>query len=175
MVPLRLRRYRPDDRAACLSLFEGNIPDSFFPSEIPQFLEFLDWLPGPYLVMESENRLVACGGLAEHPAYATLCWGMVARDHQRQGIGRFLLQARLALAACMPSVRQVHMNTSQRTAPFFAKEGFRTLRVTRNGYAPGLDRHDMELRLGTAVREKIKGYLTAWQATGRGMDLLKPL
>jgi hypothetical protein len=163
---LRLRRYRPEDRAACLALFEGNIPGSFFPHEIPSFLEFLDYFTGPYLVVEEGGDVVACGGLAEHPEHATLCWGMVARDRQRQGIGRFLLRARLALAACMPDVRQVIMNTSQQTAPFFAKEGFETRRVTLHSYGPGQHRYDMELRLGASARKKIGSYLSALQAAG---------
>src|SRR5881409_3303673 len=73
MNHLQLRRYRREDRAACLALFEGNIPDSFLPHEIPLFMEFLDWFTGPYLVMEEAGTgLVACGGLAEHAEHATL-------------------------------------------------------------------------------------------------------
>jgi hypothetical protein len=174
MNQLRLRRYCRDDRSACLSLFEGNIPDSFFPHEIPAFVGFLDYLPGPYLVVEDGSRtLVACGGLAEHPDHATLCWGIVARGRQRQGIGRFLLRARLALAACIPGVKRVDLNTSQRTAAFFAKEGFETLQVTHNGYGPGLDRHDMELRLTAARRQQMCGFLVQLQAAGQPLDLVK--
>ena len=135
MNPLHLRRYRRDDRSACLALFEGNIPGSFFPYEIPAFLDFLDCFTGPYLVVEEAGGVVACGGLAEHPECLTLCWGMVARDRQRQGIGRLLLRARLALAVAIPRARQVILNTTQLTAPFFAKEGFQTRRVTPNAYA----------------------------------------
>jgi hypothetical protein len=172
MNHLQLRRYRREDRASCLALFEGNIPDSFFPHEIPGFLEFLDNFTGPYLVVEQAGGgVVACGGLAEHHEYATLCWGMVARARQRQGIGRFLLRARLALAACIPGARRIYMNTSQGTAPFFAKEGFETRRVTLHSYGPGQHRHDMELRLGKATRQKITRYLATLQAAGHRLEL----
>jgi GNAT superfamily N-acetyltransferase len=155
-----LRRYRREDRTACLLLFEGNIPGSFFPFEIPGFLEFLDCLPGPYLVVEEVGgRLIGCGGLAEHEDVATLCWGMVAQDRQKQGIGRFLLRARLTLATSNPRIRVVNLNTTQLTAPFFAREGFLTRKVTLNSYRPGLHRHDMELKLDAAGREKISGYV----------------
>jgi hypothetical protein len=170
MNPLHLRRYRPADRAACLRLFEGNIPGSFLPYEIPVFLEFLDCFPGPYLVVEAGGALVACGGLAEHAEHITLCWGLVGRDSQRQGIGRFLLQARLALAVCIPGARQVHLNTSQHTAPFFASAGFQTQRVTLNSYAAGLHRHDMVLRLGPATRQKITKQLASLQAAGHRLE-----
>ena len=57
MTPLLVRRYRRDDRQACLELFEGNIPDSFFPHEIPKFMEFLDCFCGPYLVVEESGNV----------------------------------------------------------------------------------------------------------------------
>ncbi len=171
MTPLLVRRYRRDDRQACLALFEGNIPDSFFPHEIPKFMEFLDCFCGPYLVVEESGNLVGCGGLADHPDDLTLCWGMVARTRQRQGVGRLLLQVRLALADRIPGGRLVRLNTSQRTAPFFEKEGFVTRLVSPNGYGPGLDRHDMELRLGPAARQKIAAYAPAWQAAGHCVEM----
>jgi GNAT superfamily N-acetyltransferase len=166
MSQLRLRRYRREDRAACVSLFEGNIPGSFLPHEIPVFVEFLDTFTGAYLVVEEAGSVLACGGLAEHADHVTLCWGMVARERQRQGIGRLLLQARLGLAGCSPGVRRIHMNTSQRSAPFFAKEGFQTRRVTLHSYAPGLHRHDMELLVGPATRNKLSLYLVGLQEAG---------
>jgi hypothetical protein len=172
MNHLHLRRFRREDRPACLALFEGNIPDSFFPHEIPGFLEFLDCLPGPYVVVEEGGDLVACGGLAEHAQCVTLCWGMVARARQHQGIGRILLHVRLALAVCIPGARRVNMNTSQRTAPFFAKHGFETRRVTLNSYGPGLHRHDMELRLGTEARQQINRNVAALQAGGHRLEVV---
>lgn len=160
MNPLHVRGYRREDRGACLRLFEGNIPESFLPHEIPIFAEFLDCFTGQYLVVEeADGKLVACGGVAEHADHATLCWGLVARDRQRQGIGRRLLRARLVLAASCPGVSRVILNTSQWTAPFFEREGFRTHQVTANAYAPGLHRHDMTLRLLPATRQKIAGYV----------------
>jgi GNAT superfamily N-acetyltransferase len=167
MDPLRLRPYRREDRAACQQLFEGNIPGSFFPHEIPLFMEFLDWFNGPYLVVEETGgAIVACGGLAEHAGFVTLCWGMVARTSQRLGIGRVLLQARLALVLDKPWVRHVSINTTNKIAPFFEKEGFTTRLVTPSFYAPGIDRHDMELRLGPEVRQRIGASFEALKAAG---------
>jgi GNAT superfamily N-acetyltransferase len=173
MDQLHLRRYCKDDRAACLTLFESNIPDSFLPHEIPGLLDFLDCFTGPYLVAEEAGgRILGCGGMAEYPDYVTLCWGMVARARQRQGIGRVLLRTRLALAACIPGVRRVSLNTSQRTAPFFEKEGFQTRRVTPHFYGSGLHRHDMELRLSPIVRQEIGRHLTAMQEAGHRLAVI---
>lgn len=171
MTSLHLRRYGREDRGGCLLLFEGNIPGSFFPHEIPGFMEFLDSFTGPYLVVkDAANNLVACGGVAGQRDCVTLCWGMVARDRQRQGIGRCLLRARLALAAASPGVRLVNMNTAQRTALFFEREGFTTRQVTANGYGPGVHRHDMELRLMAGVRQQIVGYAEALRRDGHWLD-----
>jgi hypothetical protein len=38
-------------------------------------------------------------------------------------------------------------DTSQRSSAFFERFGFETRFVTPAGYGPGLDRHEMELRL----------------------------
>jgi hypothetical protein len=64
-APLFVRRYLPDDRAACLALFASNVPSSFLVEEEPMFADFLDQMPGPYLVVEdTAGRLIACGGVA---------------------------------------------------------------------------------------------------------------
>ena len=172
MNPLHLRRYRPDDRMSCLLLFEGNIPGYFLPHEIPAFMEFLDTFKGPYLVVEDQDRqLLGCGGMAEDPDFVTLCWGLVAGNRQRQGVGRLLLRARLALAVINPMVRFAYLNTSQRTEGFFAREGFKTRRVVEEGYGPGLHRHDMELRLDDAVRARLGGFFAELQAAGHRMEM----
>lgn len=40
-------------------------------------------------------------------------------------------------------VTQVALDTSQHTAPFYARPDFREVRRTPSGYGPGLDRVDM--------------------------------
>jgi ribosomal protein S18 acetylase RimI-like enzyme len=159
------RPYLTADRDACLRLFESNIPGSFLAHEIPDFLDYLERMPGPYLVCEQEGGgIVACGGLARRagrPGKVVLCWGMVDREHQGRGIGRLLLRARLALALTVPATGRITMNTTQHTAPFFEKEGLRTVRVRKNFFAPGLHRHDMELVLDQETRERISRYACA--------------
>src|SRR5262245_48276199 len=151
-----LRPYVATDRAACLRLFRSNIPDSFRDEEVTGFLDFIDRLPGQYLVCEeSASGIVACGGLACEAGTVTLCWGIVEKAHQGKGIGRLLLRARLAIAAELDGAERIVMNTSQHTAGFFEKEGLRTVKVQENYYASGLHRHDMELALDEAARRRI--------------------
>ena len=149
--PISVRDYVAADRDACLRLFGGNVPDFFAEVERPEYCDFLDALPGPYFVVEDEqHRVIACGGYAIEPdtGRADLCWGMVKRELQGRGIGRFLLQERLRRMLRAPEVTAVHLDTSQRTRGYYERIGFRVLRVTPNGYAPGLDRCDMRLETG---------------------------
>lgn len=147
---MRTRDYRPDDRDACLGIFESNVPEYFRSFEREPFEDYLDDLPGPYLVLEDPaDGIVACGGYAV-PAGSTsadLCWGMVARHRQGTGLGRRLTEARLARIRNEPEVREVRLSTSPRTRGFYERLGFVTVRVMRDGFAPGLDRCEMRLSL----------------------------
>jgi ribosomal protein S18 acetylase RimI-like enzyme len=148
---LTARPYRRDDRAACLALFDGNTPRFFDESERAGFAGFLDdqALRWPYQVIEQGGRVVACGGHAVEPdgISVALCWGMVENGLHGQGVGRALTEARIAAARATPGIRRVILNTSQHTQGFYARFGFVAETVTPDGYAPGIDRWDMALKL----------------------------
>jgi ribosomal protein S18 acetylase RimI-like enzyme len=150
MTDARIRGYAPADRAACLTLFDGNMPTFFAPDERAEFAAFLDaqatdWA---FRIVERGGAIVACGGhrVAADGETAGFCWGMVDRRLHRTGLGRILTQARLDAARATPGVRQVRLDTSQQTQGFYARFGFVVERVVPDGYAPGLDRVDMLLR-----------------------------
>lgn len=151
-----LRPYTPADRSACLTLFESNMPGSFLPHERNEFIAWLDVLEREaaeehieYSVLEDTGQIVACGGIwwgskPERPA--GFAWGMVALDLQRRGYGSLLVRARLERLRAL-GVPEVHLDTTQHTAPYYARFGFRELGRTPDGYGPGMDRVDMALRL----------------------------
>lgn len=147
---MAIRLYSDNDRAACAALFDGNTPAFFAHDERAQFLDFLDDLPGPYLVLEADGQIVACGGWArekEQPDRAALCWGMVGRQFQGHGFGAALLVARLEQIRADTSIKDVRIDTSQKVAGFFAKYGFVPGTIVPDFYAPGLDKWEMCLRL----------------------------
>ena len=148
--PLTIRLYDPADRAACLQIFDSNVPRYFRDEERTAFCTFLDELPGPYFVLlEDHHTLVGCGGYALRPeaGVADLCWGMVRQDRHGNGLGRALAEARLEAIVKDPRANAVALNTSQHTVPFYERVGFRTINVLKDGYAPGLDRCDMRMEL----------------------------
>jgi hypothetical protein len=155
-----------------MALFESNVPSSFLEEERSMFGEFLDPLPGPYFVVEdSAGHPVGCGGLASRDGEeATLCWGMVDFQRHKEGVGRVLLRVRLAVAARMPGISRVGMNTSNETAPFFEREGLRTVKVTENYFRPGLHRHDMVCELDATRRAEIEARLSAMLALGHSLE-----
>ncbi len=144
-----LRPYLPTDRAACLGVFESNVPEYFDPAEQTGFESFLDNPDCPYFVMEHDESIVGCGGyaLGQQNGLASMVWGMVRRDSHKLGLGRFLLLYRLREIGKASGIEMVRLDTSQKAEPFFRKQGFKATGVVKNGYGPGLDRVEMVMKL----------------------------
>jgi N-acetylglutamate synthase-like GNAT family acetyltransferase len=118
-----LRIFTPGDRAACLALFDENIPAFFAAEERIAYERWLDAPEGSYFVMEHEGRTVACGGVAlENPQLASLTWLIVAAGLQRQGLGRFLVF--YGLKSLPPNVTHIRLTTIPAVTGFFEKLGF---------------------------------------------------
>lgn len=155
MKDITFRPFAADDFDACLAMFYSNVPTFFAPEERADFCQFLESLnteDRPYLVLVRNGSVVACGGLALEPEKqrASLAWGMVDRAFHGQGLGTGLTLARLELARAIPGIAELIMDTSQHTHGFYEKFGFTVSKVTPDGFAPGLDRWDMALRLAEA-------------------------
>ncbi len=148
---VRLRPWRAQDRALGLMLFDSNTPRYFAEVEKADFLAFIDDLPGPYFVLEStDGEALGCGGYAgqgETMSVAALCWGMVRRDLHGRRLGERLLAERLTRIAAEPGFETVIIETTQHSRGFFARYGFVEAACTPDGFAPGMDRVDMTLRL----------------------------
>jgi len=148
---MRIRPYETDDRDACLALIRSNTPEHFVPSDEEAFGRFLDDLPGPYFVVEDPyGGVIACGGMAqeEEPSLATLCWGIVAAEEQRKGVGTALLEHRLReFLPRHPEIERVQVNTTQKVQGFYERHGFRAREIRQEAYGPGLDHVRMERQL----------------------------
>ncbi|MBI1784504.1 GNAT family N-acetyltransferase [Candidatus Sumerlaeota bacterium] len=147
------REYAKEDRDACIAIFKSLTPHYFKAGEMKEFADFLDRVDHDrtrYVVIENANKkIIACGGVMidRQNGVASLCWEMVHQEHQRQGIGSFMLQARLGWLRDYPELTHVIASASAHSAKFFEKEGFETFHVQKDYFGNGLDLLDMKYRL----------------------------
>ncbi len=164
---MRLRPYTPADREACLAIFDSSCPKFVAQEERAMFERWLENPGGRYGVyVHADGTVIGCGGifLEEDGRTVHLTWGLIDAAHHRQGHGRAMTLERLGWIAEMPDVDRIRMDTSQHTVGFYERLGFHTVSVRPDGYAPGLDRHDLELVVDAASRAR----LFAWQWSQAG-------
>lgn len=142
----QIRPYAAADQEACLAIFRSNLPRYFDPSELPEFEAFLDKPSGEYFVVALGAPLVACGGCYVRDGVGRLSWGMVAREHHGSALGTQLLVWRMDRLFLRPEIDEIAIDTSQHTAGFFARHGFRTSQHVIDGFGAGIDQVSMSLQ-----------------------------
>jgi N-acetylglutamate synthase-like GNAT family acetyltransferase len=127
---MEIRPYGADDQDACLSVFDSTLPAD----RRPDFAAFLKTPEGPFFVMHHNDAAIGCGGyqVSREPGVATLVWGMIRSDLQRQGLGRFLLMYRLREIGKRPEIQRVRVETSPSVAKFFESQGFKVVRAVND-------------------------------------------
>lgn len=116
-----IRPYDPADRAACLAVFDSIFDD---PADRAAFAARLD-AAAPFFVAEHDGTIIGCGGFSVAGAAARLEWGMVHKNWQRQGLGRFLLFYRMKAIGQAGAVEMVAAEAPRAYADFYLKQGFR--------------------------------------------------
>ncbi|RYX81768.1 GNAT family N-acetyltransferase [bacterium] len=139
---LQFRPYNPShDQSPVMELFRSNLNPYFTAEEEAEFRHFLSE-NFPYFVGELETEqgkcIVASGGYAMNARYAVLTWGMVARQFHGQGIGRAFIRFRINECREAYPNTAIEIETSQHTAPFYEKLGFRTLSIQPDKWGPNL-------------------------------------
>jgi len=158
MGAAHLRPYTAADRAACLAIFDSNIPGFFAPDERAGFAAYLDGAGARYLVLaDADGAIVGCGGfgIRADGTTAILRWRMVLATHHRRGLGRQLTLARLRLAVADRAIARVVLYTTGQTADFYRRLGFRDTAVLAEHYGPGLDQHAMAAAVDDAFRRRL--------------------
>lgn len=153
---ISIQLYTALHRQGCKDAFASNVPQFFTPDEVNQFDEWLDYLEGKldlypgdsnqYYVILHHQMVIACGGFGYSPStnQAILAWGLVHNNYHRKGIGSTLLSYRLnKIGKLYPSAVLI-LDTTQHSYPFFERHGFVIEKITKDSYAPGMDRYDMK-------------------------------
>ncbi|HEU0119030.1 MAG TPA: GNAT family N-acetyltransferase [Bryobacteraceae bacterium] len=118
---MEIRDYTPNDEAGCLAICRS----LDIKPDVGAFASYLAQPPDFYYVAEHDGVIVACGGFGLDRSGAELQWGMVGKQWQRQGLGRFLLFHRLREIGKKSNVEMVRLRAPVSESAFFAKQGFR--------------------------------------------------
>lgn len=148
---MKILKYTPVFKEACIEIFKSNMPKFFAAEELQPFIDFLDNdIEDNYYVVEKDGKVVACGGffLDEDSDEGGLSWGMVHVDQHKTGIGKLLTEYRLDLLKEVYPGKVYKVDTSQHTAGFYLKRGFKTVEVIPDGFAKGIDKYVMKMGNG---------------------------
>jgi len=85
MDAFSFRPYTAADRAACLAIFDTNVPAYFAADERESFAAFLDRGHDYYVLCDGDGAPVGCGGVRVRPdgRTAILRWGMIRAERHR--------------------------------------------------------------------------------------------
>ena len=142
---MQFRRYRAEDRQACLRLFDENCPTAFAPNERRDYEQFLDDAVDRYELYLIDGEVAGAFGLyPDGPDRLALRWIIVSSGKQRRGVGSAVMNRIVAELRRSTGVT-LRISASHKSAPFFAKFGARERDRIPNGWGPGMHRVEMDL------------------------------
>jgi GNAT superfamily N-acetyltransferase len=146
-VEMVFRPYIPEDREACIDVFNANCPEFFASNERVGYMCFLDTTPAGYEVCLVDGNIAGAFGLIGTSAMRRrLTWILLNPCFHGLGVGRAIMQ-RVAALASSEGVEVFDIAASHVSAPFFGRFGAVAVAVTPDGWGPGMHRVDMEMPL----------------------------
>ncbi len=158
MHAAHLRPHTAADRAACLAIFDSDVPGFFAAAERADFAAYLDRAGARYAVFCAADGTVVGGGGQGGRADGTTAIvrrGLILQPYHRRGLGRRPALARLGQAVADPAITRVVLHTTGRTAGFYRALGFRATAVLPDHYGPGPDQHAMVAAVDDASRRRL--------------------
>lgn len=151
-----IRLYQHTDYDSCVRIFKSNIPKFFDPEELPEFEDFLKkYAAESFWIIEQNNVQVGCGGIRIRPdGTGGLCYGMVLESLHNKGFGKTLTNYRLLQLLESPYLKDITLDTSQHTYPFYERFGFKITSVQKDSYGAGLDCYNMKLLVPNTPLER---------------------
>lgn len=144
-----IRNYETTDKESVIYLFRLNTPKYFSREEEKELVRFLENELETYLVLESDGKAVACGGInfKTDKTVAMLSWDIVHPGFHGRSLGSALLNHRISLIERLPSIRVIKVRTSQLAYKFYEKHGFQLLEKLENFWGKGFDLYTMERKV----------------------------
>lgn len=143
---INIRKYNKKDKYEVLDLVHLNTPQYFASEEATDFDYYLENEIELYYVLESENKIVGCGGInfEENKTIAKISWDVFHPDYQGKSLGTQLLKHRIKELESVESIQKVTVRTSQMAYRFYEKQGFTLLEMRKDYWAKGFDMYNME-------------------------------
>ena len=130
-----------------MDIFDANCPEYFAPNERQEYEDFLEEVPDDYEVCEADGRVCGAFGLFDDgDSVKALNWILLDPKTQGIGVGSKIME-RVEYLGRASETKIVRIAASHKSAPFFARFGANTTSFTKEGWGPGMDRVDMELKL----------------------------
>lgn len=148
---IKIRSYQKKDKIRLQELLSLNTPQFFAHEEAEQFSQFLENEIEDYFVVEMEDCIVGAGGINYWPAQQTarFSWDFIHPEYQRRGIGKWLINHRIAEIKKHAFIKMIEVRTSQLVFPFYEKAGFCIIKTQRDFWAPGFDLVHLQLNLSS--------------------------
>ncbi|MCZ4409727.1 GNAT family N-acetyltransferase [Cryomorphaceae bacterium 1068] len=146
---IRIRPYQEKDKSAVLDLLRKSTPMYFHPAEESDLVQYLNEEVEDYFVALSGEQIIGSGGVNYFPAEikARISWDIIDTDFQGKGIGRLLVEHRLAVIQRRADINTVEVRTSQIAHGFYYKMGFSLGSVEKDYWAKGFDLYRMRYSL----------------------------
>ena len=144
-----IRPYAPNNKSEVIALLQLNIPKYFDPSEFTDFENYLDHELEDYFIYEEGAEIIGSGGINyfKDQKTARIAWDMIHPDHHGKGIGKKLVEHRIAHIRKQPHIESIIVRTSQLAYAFYQKMGFQLVSITKDHWAKGFDLYLMEMEL----------------------------
>lgn len=146
---MKIRAYKPNDKAAVIGLLKSNTPAFFHREEQKNLEYYLDNEIEDYFVVEENSKITAAGGINYFPAEKTarISWDIVKFDARRKGIGRKLTEYRISRLKENKEIEIIVVRTTQLVYKFYEKMGFKLEKVEKDFWADNFDLYQMELKV----------------------------
>ena len=152
------RAYEDKDHDACLEIYHKNAPGRFPNDDGQSFEEYLEDADKALIVAEVDSGLVGFGGLTlEGHNVATLCYGIVDPQWQRQRLGAALTLLRIALLPPAEDGFWLFIHTLDPSLPIYERFGF--IECGKWQSANEVDHPSAVLHIPTSSSERIKATL----------------
>ena len=144
---MTIEKYKLTDKNDCIEVFKSNIPDFFSPQELTDFKNWLYKNDCPdFYVLKKNRQTIGFGGFYFENGQARLVYGIIDRQHQKMGHGKFLTDYRIKKIREKNTQIPIGLETTQLTDKYFEKFGFKTVEIIPNHYYDKFDKYEMMIQ-----------------------------